>query len=59
MCEIDKLIIDIDKLRGNLERLIMQKKGNLLDRDIQEASRVLNEMINQYNKILEDKMIKK
>lgn len=30
MYEIDKLIMDIDKLRGNLERLIMQKKETSL-----------------------------
>lgn len=59
MSEADRLIEDIDKLRSNLEKMIVYKKGNIQDNEVQEASKKLNEAINQYNKMLEEKMAKK
>lgn len=55
MSEIETLKNDIEILRNNLNKLIEQKV-NLQDSDVQVASKMLNAAINQYNKILEEKM---
>lgn len=52
MPEIKELIKDINKLRENLESLIIEKGEDLLDPDVLAASRILNVAITEYNKIV-------
>lgn len=59
MPEIKELIKDINKLRENLESLIIEKGEDLLDPDVLAASRILNVAITEYNKIVEGKIRKK
>lgn len=58
MSELNELINDINKLRKNLEALISEKNGDLLDPDVLAASKMLNAVINEYNKIVEEKIRK-
>lgn len=59
MLEIEELIIDIDKLRDSLYRLIEQKGFELNDPEVLEASKRLNIAITYYNELLKDRMIVK
>lgn len=56
MTEIEQLLKDIDELRKNLEILIERKKGDLLDKDVQYSSRILNVAIAEYNEMLQTKI---
>jgi len=56
MNEMDKLLKDIEILRENLYNLIKMRNENLLDQDVQTASKMMNASIVEYNKILEKKM---
>ncbi|QGU96372.1 Spo0E family sporulation regulatory protein-aspartic acid phosphatase [Clostridium bovifaecis] len=58
MSEMNELINDINKLRKNLEALISEKDGDLLDPDVLAASKMLNAVINEYNKIVKEKIRK-
>ncbi|MDZ4975760.1 Spo0E family sporulation regulatory protein-aspartic acid phosphatase, partial [Clostridium perfringens] len=46
MSELDELLKDIDILREQLERLINEKQGNLVDQEVVAASKVLNAALN-------------
>jgi Spo0E like sporulation regulatory protein len=59
MSELDELLKDIDILREQLERLINEKQGNLVDQEVVAASKVLNAALNQYNKFIYEKLNKK
>ncbi|GAA0084810.1 Spo0E family sporulation regulatory protein-aspartic acid phosphatase [Clostridium sp. MB05] len=59
MSELDELLKDIDILREQLERLINEKQGNLVDQEVVAASKVLNAALNQYNKFIDEKLNKK
>lgn len=56
MSELDELLKDIDILRDQLERLINEKQGNLVDQEVVAASKVLNAALNQYNKFIDEKL---
>lgn len=56
MNEIEELLKDIEMLRDNLQQLIERKKGNLIDTDVIAASKILNGVLNQYNKFLKEKI---
>lgn len=56
MSEIEDLLRDIETLRDNLQQLIKQKQGNLIDKDVVSASKILNAALNQYNKFLKEKI---
>ena len=58
MAEIEDLLKDIETLRVQLEELIRQHNGNLVDNEVVSASKILNAALNQYNKLLEDKIKK-
>ena len=59
MSELEDLLKDIDILREQLERLIDEKQGNLVDQEVVTASKVLNAALNQYNKFIDEKLNKK
>ncbi|MDF2884107.1 MAG: hypothetical protein K0R54_4673 [Clostridiaceae bacterium] len=56
LSEIEDLLKDIETLRDNLQQLIKQKQGNLIDKDVVSASKILNAALNQYNKFLKEKI---
>jgi hypothetical protein len=56
LSEIEDLLRDIETLRDNLQQLIKQKHGNLIDKDVVSASKILNAALNQYNKFLKEKI---
>lgn len=56
LSEIEDLLRDIETLRDNLQQLIKQKQGNLIDKDVVSASKILNAALNQYNKFLKEKI---
>lgn len=58
MSEIEDLLKDIEILRGQLEKLIEEHEGNLIDPEVVAASKILNGALNQYNKLIEDKIKK-
>jgi hypothetical protein len=57
MSELEKLMIDINKLRENLYRVIEQRGYDLNDPEVMEASKHLNKIIVNYNTMLKDKII--
>ena len=59
MSELEDLLKDIDILREQLERLIDEKHGDLVDQEVVAASKVLNAALNQYNKFIDEKLNKK
>lgn len=56
MSEVEQLLKDIEKLRDNLNKIAKDKKYNLQDQEVLEASRTLNECLTEYNKIVEKKI---
>lgn len=62
MTEVEKefreLIIDIDKLRANLEVIIKEKNWDLLNAEVLDASKRLNTAITDYNKSIENQISK-
>ena len=58
MAELEDLLKDINILRENLERLIDEKEGNLIDAEVVSASKILNTALNQYNKFIGEKFKK-
>ena len=56
MSELEDLLKDVEVLREQLERLIKEKKGNLVDAEVVTASKILNAALNQYNKFIKDKI---
>ncbi|QAA31814.1 aspartyl-phosphate phosphatase Spo0E family protein [Clostridium manihotivorum] len=56
MAELEDLLKDIEKLRNNLQILIEKKQGNLIDNEVVAASKILNATLNQYNKLLQQKL---
>lgn len=59
MSELEDLLKDIDILRMQLENLINEKQGNLIDPEVVAASKILNAALNQYNKFIDEKLKKK
>ena len=59
MSELEDLLKDIDILREQLEQLIDEKEGNLVDQEVVTASKVLNAALNEYNKFIDEKLKKK
>ncbi|MCR4435986.1 MAG: aspartyl-phosphate phosphatase Spo0E family protein [Clostridiales bacterium] len=55
MNEIESLLQDIEKLRNNLHKLILEKNANLTDPEVISASQMLNAAITKYNEIVEKK----
>jgi hypothetical protein len=55
MSELEELLKDVEILRSNLEYLINQKQGNLIDPEVVAASKILNAALNQYNKFINEK----
>lgn len=51
MYNLKDLPNNIDILRNQLECLIIKKEGNLIDNDILAASKILNDALNQYDKL--------
>lgn len=58
MTELEDLMKDIEILRDKLQLLIKQKHGDLIDPDVVAASKILNAALNQYNKLLGEKIVK-
>ncbi|MCE5221295.1 MAG: aspartyl-phosphate phosphatase Spo0E family protein [Clostridium sp.] len=56
MSEIEDLLKDIEKLRTQMEELIDENNGNLIDPEVVAASQILNAALNQYNKFIADKL---
>lgn len=56
MSEIEDLLKDVETLRTQLEQLINEHSGNLTDPEVIAASKVLNGALNQYNKLIKDRM---
>lgn len=56
MPEIEELLRDVDSLREKLMYLIDDKQGDLIDAEVVNLSRVLNATLNQYNKVIEEKL---
>lgn len=54
--EIEHLLLDISELKSKLESLILLKDCSLLDEEVLKASNNLNDMLNQYNRLLKDKL---
>ena len=59
MSELEELLKDIHILRIQLEHLINKKQGNLVDKEVLKASRILDAALNQYNKSSDEKLKKK
>jgi hypothetical protein len=55
MSELEQLLKDVEILRNNLEYLINEKQGNLVDPEVVSASKILNAALNQYNKFINEK----
>jgi hypothetical protein len=55
MSELEDLLRDVEILRANLEYLINEKQGNLVDIEVVSASKILNAALNQYNKFINEK----
>jgi hypothetical protein len=55
MSELEELLKDVEILRNNLEYLINEKQGNLVDPEVVSASKILNAALNQYNKFINEK----
>ncbi|OPJ59113.1 aspartyl-phosphate phosphatase Spo0E family protein [Clostridium oryzae] len=58
MNELDDLLKDIEILREQLEKLIKLHEGNLVDNEVVAASKILNAALNQYNRLIKDKIDK-
>lgn len=58
MSELEDLLKDVDILREQLEILIKEKQGNLIDNEVVSASKILNAALNQYNMFIKDKVNK-
>lgn len=58
MKEINELIEDIEKLRENLHKLIIEKNIDLQDPEIVSMSKTLNQAITKYNQLIENKTYK-
>ncbi len=58
MNEIEDLLKDVDILREQLNSLINKKQGNLQDPEVITASKILNAALNQYNKLIGEKLNK-
>ena len=56
MPEIEDLLKDVESLREKLMYLIDDKLGDLIDAEVVNLSRVLNATLNQYNKVIEEKL---
>lgn len=56
VAEVEELLKDIEKLRDRLQKLIFEKHENLTDKDVVETSKMLNVLLNQYNKFLDEKI---
>ncbi|MFA6941149.1 MAG: aspartyl-phosphate phosphatase Spo0E family protein [Clostridiaceae bacterium] len=56
MTEIEDLLKDIEILRAQLELLIKNHQENLTDPEVISASQILNAALNQYNKLIKDKL---
>ena len=58
MTEIEDLLKDIEVFRTQMEKLIEKHNGNLTDSEVVSASKILNATLNQYNKLIEEKLKK-
>ncbi|ERI94214.1 hypothetical protein HMPREF1982_01226 [Clostridiales bacterium oral taxon 876 str. F0540] len=58
MSELEDLLKDVEILRGQLEKLISEKNGDLVDTEVVTASKILNAALNQYNKFIQEKFNK-
>lgn len=56
MSELEDLLKDIDILKEQLHLLINKKQGNLIDAEVVTASKILNAALNQYNKLIQEKI---
>lgn len=54
MHELKDLIKKIQDLREHLDKLVVQK-GNLLDPEIIAASRLVDKLLNEYEKLVAEK----
>lgn len=53
MAELDKLMLKIESLRENLNRIIKEEK-DLKHPDVLKASKKLDKILNKYQKLLQD-----
>jgi hypothetical protein len=58
LSELDDLLKDIDILKEQLQILISKKNDNLIDPEVIAASKILNAALNQYNKLIQEKISK-
>lgn len=58
LSEIEDLLKDVEILREKLLYLIDKKQGNLIDEEVVSMSKVLNAALNEYNKVLAEKLKK-
>lgn len=58
MTELEDLLKDVEILRTQLDKLIKEKRGNLIDHEVLTASKILNAALNQYNKFIDEKLKK-
>ncbi|MCM0648651.1 aspartyl-phosphate phosphatase Spo0E family protein [Clostridium swellfunianum] len=58
MSELEDLLKDVEILREQLNQLINDKQGNLIDPEVVTASKILNAALNQYNNFIKEKFAK-
>lgn len=56
MTEIEDLLKDVEVFRTQMEELIQKHKENLTDPEVVAASKILNAALNQYNKLIEERL---
>ena len=56
MSEIEDLLKDVEILREKLLYIIDKNQGNLVDAKVVSISKILNGALNQYNRVLEEKL---
>ena len=56
MSEIEDLLKDVEILREKLLYIIDKNQGNLVDAEVVSISKILNGALNQYNRVLEEKL---
>lgn len=56
MSEIEDLLKDVEILRKKLLYIIDKNQGNLVNAEVVSISKILNGALNQYNRVLEEKL---
>ncbi|MGO5072357.1 Spo0E family sporulation regulatory protein-aspartic acid phosphatase [Clostridium sporogenes] len=54
MSELEDLLKGINILNTQLQELITEKQGNLVDPEVVASSKILNAALNKYNKFINE-----